>query len=109
MEGTGKLNDGRVVNLGDCDCNDGFSCFETFDPNKYPWGMGPNDNPIYPYTSVANNDFKVGTRLYIRELDGVALPGTGQTHDGCVQVDDEAWSFGSNHIDFFVGKQEHYN
>lgn len=109
MEGTGKLNDGRVVNLGDCDCGNGFSCFEVYDSAKYPWGMGANDNPIYPYTSVANNDFSIGTNLFISKLKDVVLPGTGgQKHDGCVRVDDKGWSLGSNHIDFFVAKQDYY-
>jgi len=77
MEGTGKLMDGRVVNLGDCDCGDGFSCFESYDPRKYPWGIGANDNPIFPYTSVASNDYAVGTHLYVKQIDGISLPGTG--------------------------------
>ena len=76
MEGTGKLNDGRVVNLGDCDCGSGFKCFEIYDADRYPWGMGSNDNAIYPYSSVASNDFKVGTKLYIPALKGVSMPGT---------------------------------
>ncbi len=109
MEGTGKLRDGRVVNLGDCDCGSGFKCFESYDAGRFPWGMGSNDNAIYPYSSVASNDFKVGTKLYIPALKGVSMPGTSQKHDGCVQVDDKAWSFGSNHIDFFVGHEKNYD
>jgi hypothetical protein len=109
MEGTGKLNDGRVINLGDCDCDDGFSCFEAYDPRKYPWGIGSHDNPILPYTHVAANDHKVGTRLYIPKLDGKRLPGANQAHNGCVEVGDKGWSFGSKHLDFFVGKQSYYN
>lgn len=31
MEGTGKLRDGRVINLADCDIGDGFNCFEVID------------------------------------------------------------------------------
>jgi len=110
MEGTGKLEDGRVVNLGDCDCGQGFSCFSSFDDKKYPWGMGDNENPLYPYTSVASNDYSVGTLLYVKQIDGLELPGTGgQKHNGCVSVDDKAWSFGSNHLDFFVAKEKYYN
>ncbi|CDW79688.1 3d domain protein [Stylonychia lemnae] len=110
MEGTGKLNDGKVINLGDCDCGDGFECFVQIDENKYPWGIGSNDNPIYPYTSVASNDVKVGTHLLVHQIQGVELPGTGgQKHNGCVSVDDKGWSFGSNHLDFFVAKEKYYN
>eukprot|EP00347_Sterkiella_histriomuscorum_P005940 403354680 len=110
MEGTGKLNEGSVVNLGDCDCGNGFSCFEKFDAKKYPFGIGSNDNPIYPYVSVASNDEKVGTTIMVEQLKNVVLPGTGgQKHNGCVRVDDQGWSFGSNHLDFFVAKEKYYH
>ncbi len=42
-EGSGKLNDGRVINLGDCDCdheNGDYNCFTLLDKSKYPWGIG---------------------------------------------------------------------
>ena len=31
MEGTGKLNDGRVANSGSCSCSGGYNCFEIID------------------------------------------------------------------------------
>ncbi|CDW73033.1 3d domain protein [Stylonychia lemnae] len=109
VEGTGKLNDGRVLNIGGCDCGNSFSCFEEIDQHKYPYGIGPQDNPIFPYSSVAENDFPIGTTLYVQKLDGLTLPGTGgQKHNGCVSVDDRGYGFGSNHIDFFVAKEKYY-
>ena len=45
MEGTGKLENGKFVNLGDClsKCNlaqGRFDCFEVMDASKYTWGIG---------------------------------------------------------------------
>eukprot|EP00347_Sterkiella_histriomuscorum_P009284 403341798 len=110
VEGTGKLQDGRVINLSGCDCGDGFSCFDEIDQNRYPFGIGGSSNPIYPYSSVAANDFPIGTTLMIQQFQGVVMPRTGgQRHNGCVRVDDRGWGFGSNHIDFFVAQEKNYH
>lgn len=60
-----------------------------------------NDIPLEPWVSVAANDVKQGTTLYIEDLDGLKLP-DGKTHNGCVRVDDEGWSFDDCQLDFFV-------
>ena len=105
MEGTGRLQDGRMVNL-DCDCGSSFKCFaEIKDTKKYYWGIGENDNALVPFVSVASNMYTVGTILKITELVGKVMPGTGgQKHNGCVRVDDESWSFDGNQLDFLAGK-----
>ena len=114
MEGTGKLGDGRFVNLGDClskcDLSAGvFNCFELMDEGKYTWGIGSRDNNIWPYHSVASNKLKYGTTVEIAQLVGVTMPGTnGQKHNGCVVVDDEGWSLENVHLDFFVGRESLY-
>lgn len=54
-----------------------------------------------PWVSVASNDLKRGTRLYVKELDQIRLP-DGQVHNGCVRVDDDGWSFGKCQLDFFI-------
>ena len=109
MEGTGRLKDGRMVNL-ECDCGSGFNCFSLIkDTQKFYWGIGGNDNALQPYTSIASNMHSVGTTIMIEELKGVTLPGTnGQKHDGCVRVDDESWSFDKGQFDFFVGRYPFY-
>lgn len=56
---------------------------------------------MIPWVSVASNDIKKGTKLYVKDLDGVKLP-DGKTHNGCVRVDDEGWSFDGCQLDFFV-------
>ena len=76
LEGTGKLSNGRVLNVGSCSCNGGYYCFEELNESKYPWGIGSKSNPLYPYVSVASLDFKVGTTFIVKELQGVKLPNT---------------------------------
>jgi hypothetical protein len=51
---------------------------------------------------------KVGTTLYIKELDGLKLP-DGKKHNGCVRVDDEGWSFDGCQLDFYVLQFSAYN
>ncbi|CAO0794764.1 unnamed protein product [Mucor circinelloides] len=97
MEGTGLLKSGVMVNLGDSD-----KTFQKVDRSKAPYGLGSDDDiHLAPWVSVAANDLKVGTKLYVKELDGVKLP-DGKTHNGCVRVDDEGWSFHGCQLDFFV-------
>ncbi|ORZ21212.1 hypothetical protein BCR42DRAFT_368947 [Absidia repens] len=96
MEGTGLLENGILVNLGGSKDK-----FQKVDRTSDPFGIGSNENPLTPWVSVASNDLKRGTLLYVKELDGVQLP-YGQVHNGCVRVDDEGWSFGKCQIDFFT-------
>ncbi|KAL0083962.1 hypothetical protein F4703DRAFT_1857817 [Phycomyces blakesleeanus] len=97
MEGTGLLQNGKMVNL-----DDGVSSFMEVNRKSSPFGHGGfNDNNLVPWVSIAANDIKAGTKLYIKQLDGVKLS-NGMTHNGCVRVDDRGWSFSGCQIDFFV-------
>ncbi|KAI8086496.1 uncharacterized protein BX664DRAFT_335956 [Halteromyces radiatus] len=96
MEGTGLLKDGKMVNLGDSKTR-----FQTVNRKTDPYGVGSNENSLVPWVSVASNDLHRGTKLYIKELDGIKLP-DGKTHNGCVRVDDQGWSFGKCQLDFFT-------
>ncbi|KAG1442603.1 hypothetical protein G6F56_010996 [Rhizopus delemar] len=96
MEGTGLLKSGVMVNL-----DDGDNIFMKVNRKKAPYGLGSDTNPLTPWVSVASNDIKRGTKLYIKQLDGVKLP-DGKTHNGCVRVDDEGWSFTGCQLDFFT-------
>ncbi|KAI8063697.1 uncharacterized protein B0P05DRAFT_640194 [Gilbertella persicaria] len=97
MEGTGLLKNGIMVNL-----DSGKDEFMKVNRKESPYGLGNDeDNHLVPWVSVASNDLKKGTKLYIKELDGLKLP-DGKTHNGCVRVDDEGWSFGGCQLDFFV-------
>ncbi|KAK4515276.1 Eukaryotic translation initiation factor 3 subunit L (eIF3l) [Mucor velutinosus] len=97
MEGTGLLKSGIMVNLG----SGGKNVFMKVDRKKTPYGLGSNSKALTPWASVASNDIKLGTTLYIKDLDGVSLP-NGKKHNGCVRVDDRSWSMGGCQIDFFV-------
>ena len=107
MEGTGLLNDGRGYNVDcrkQCNYNEDFDCFEPL-PAKYPWGLGTDDNGIFPFTSVAVNKSKknlYGKTIMVDEFKGLKLP-SGETHNGCVRVDDECPSCKDHIFDFFAG------
>ncbi|KAJ1975809.1 hypothetical protein H4R33_006579 [Dimargaris cristalligena] len=101
MEGTAILANGKTINLGSCDCNN-YMCFEVTDG-----AIGSGDNTLVPYYSVAANDMSRGTTLQVAKLKGVKLP-NGKTHNGCVRVDDEGWSFGDNQIDWYVETEANY-
>ena len=115
MEGTAKLTNGMLINLGDCGSKckpkEGkFNCFEILDSKKFKWGKGMRDNDMIPFVSVAANDIPYQTKIEIKQLKGLELPGTnGKKHNGCVVVHDESWSFDGQHIDFFVGKEKYYH
>lgn len=97
MEGTGLLANGVMVNLASSK-----DTFMQVDRGSNPYGLGSEtDVSLVPWVSVASNDIPLGTKLYLEELDGVKLP-DGKTHNGCVRVDDEGWSFDDCQIDFFV-------
>ncbi|GES95634.1 carbohydrate-binding module family 50 protein [Rhizophagus clarus] len=107
-EGTGITKTNRVLNFGDCDCSSkSFSCFDELDKTKFPFGSTSNDTPLVPYITVAANDIRKGTLLYIPKLDGMLLP-NGKTHNGCVKADDTGDSFGGKHIDWFVARESNF-
>ena len=113
VEGTGKLDDGRVLNTaGSCDC--GFSpCFFEV-PARSRWGVGVANRALAPFRSIAvdKDIVPIGTRLYIPALDGLRMPGKrpwgGFVHDGCVIADDRGGAVRGHEIDFFAGLRAYY-
>ncbi|MBN1769785.1 MAG: hypothetical protein JXB32_00880 [Deltaproteobacteria bacterium] len=115
IEGSGRLEDGRVINYADtCSCGrpcptGGIICYVVLDPTRFPWGMGSRSNPLEPLRSwaVDNSFLPYGTVLYAEEWDGVAIPLVdglgGFTHDGCFRADDVGGAIDGNHFDFFAG------
>ncbi|KAK9696032.1 hypothetical protein K7432_012687 [Basidiobolus ranarum] len=106
MEGTARLNNGKVVNLS-CSCGSGFNCFMALDEKRYPFGLGSQSNALKPFISISANDIPFGSTVIVKELQGLKMP-NGITHNGCVRVDDKGWSFGNNHIDLLVGDKKYY-
>lgn len=109
MEGSGLLEDGRVINFaGRCSYGVG-TCFEELDPDTHPYGRGAGRRPLIPFTSVAVDPalIPIGEPLYLPELDGVLLP-DGSIHDGCVRADDTGSAIKKRKMDFFVMSQENF-
>ena len=112
LEGSGKLKDGRLVTTaGGCQCEG--PCFWVAD-EKYPWGAGVAQRPLSPFESIAVDPrhIKIGTSLYVAELDGLTMPGIGDSggfvHDGCVVADDRGGGVRGQQIDFFAAQRGHY-
>jgi 3D (Asp-Asp-Asp) domain-containing protein len=103
LEGTGVLNDGRVVNY-DGDCNYGMgTCFRTLDPAQHPLGTGVQGRPLLPFRSVAVDPrfIPIGATLWVPELVGIEMP-DGTHHDGCLRADDMGGAIKEHKLDFFV-------
>ncbi|KAI9249898.1 hypothetical protein BY458DRAFT_525333 [Sporodiniella umbellata] len=106
MEGTGVVGS-KIVNLGGCSCND-FKCFELVNRKSDPYGVTSYDTPLRPYVTIASNDIKKNTKIYVPSLVGWKVPGSGKKHNGCLLVDDQSWSFKGKHIDFYVYSMANY-
>jgi len=113
LEGTGRLEDGRVLNYwGNCGCSSDPCYFEVDD--THPWGHGVQNRALSPFRSVAvdRDVVSYGTKLYIEELDGVTMPGEapwgGFVHDGCVTADDTGSAINNKHLDFFAARKGDY-
>jgi 3D (Asp-Asp-Asp) domain-containing protein len=111
IEGTGKLSDGRLLNIGgSCACSSGMTtCYITLDQTKYPWGVGVQSRPLVPFRSIAvdKSFIPYGTHVYIPEFDGVQMP-SSFVHDGCFEADDTGGGIVGAHIDFFAAEKKNY-
>jgi 3D (Asp-Asp-Asp) domain-containing protein len=113
MEGTGRLLDGRMLNIGGaCKCPTS-PCVVVLD-QKHPWGAGSASRALAPFRSVAVDPRKIriGRWLYIPELDGLTVPGVppngGFVHDGCVVADDQGHGVRGRKLDFFAARKANY-
>ena len=113
IEGTGKLTDGRLLNIGgSCPCSSGMTtCYITLDQSKYPWGVGVESRPLRPFRSLAvdKSEIPYGAHVYIPEFDGVQMPSSyGFVHDGCFEADDTGGGIVGAHVDFFAAEKKNY-
>lgn len=111
MQGTGKLRDGRLINIwGACPC-DRSPCFH-FTGQK--WGNAGTGRGLTPFRTVAADPkvVKLGSLLYLPVLEGRRMPGRppwgGFIHDGCVVADDTGGAINDNQLDLFVGRRAYY-
>jgi len=109
VEGTGKLRDGRIINVTKpCSC--GHSpCYRQV-PGGVKWGISATMRPLQPFRTISVDPavIKLGSMVYVAELDGLTMPGKapwgGFVHDGCVIAADVGGAIDGAQIDFFVGK-----
>jgi 3D (Asp-Asp-Asp) domain-containing protein len=111
VQGTGKLHDGRVLNIwGACNCNHS-PCFKV---TQAQWGTAGSGKPLQPFRTVAVDPrvVKLGSLLYVPLLEGRTMPGRppwgGYVHDGCVVADDTGGHIAGNRIDLFVGRKAYF-
>jgi 3D (Asp-Asp-Asp) domain-containing protein len=109
LQGSGKLRDGRVLNIwSHCKCGH-TPCFKV---TRNPWGNSGTGRPLQPFRTVAVDPkiVPLGSLLYVPLLEGRTMPGRppwgGWVHDGCVVADDTG-GFGGNKLDLFVGRKGH--
>jgi 3D (Asp-Asp-Asp) domain-containing protein len=111
LQGTGKLRDGRIVNIwGACRC-ERTPCFKV---TQAQWGTAGTGRPLMPFRTIAVDPkvVKLGSLLYLPLLEGRTMPGRppwgGFVHDGCVVADDTGGHILGNRIDLFVGRRAYY-
>lgn len=119
IQGTGKLNDGRVLNVWKY--TGGIWDYVVLPEGSY--GLGIRDHYLYPFRTAAV-DFRyvckkgqysncgastselkrrfVGSLLYVKQLVGAKLP-NGAVHDGYVCAHDVGGAIKEDRIDLFVG------
>jgi 3D (Asp-Asp-Asp) domain-containing protein len=98
IEGTGRLSDGRIINVG----RNNSEYFVT----DSPWGLGVENRKLEPFVSVAvdRSSIPIGSKLYIRETDGMVLP-DGSKHNGIWRADDIGSAIKGDRVDLFVGNK----
>jgi 3D (Asp-Asp-Asp) domain-containing protein len=113
LEGTGRLLDGRLLNVaGSCGCARS-PCFVVAGA-MFPWGIGVQNRPLVPFRSIAvdRDVIPYGTSLYVEEFDEEMVPGDAPwgdfVHDGCVLAADTGGGIVGMHIDWFVGLRAAY-
>ncbi len=113
LQGSGQLNDGRVLNVwGNCSCPRS-PCFQVA-TDRSKWGLAGTGRALSPFRTVAVDPKVVplGTLLYIPELDGLRMPGRepigGFIHDGCVVADDTGGGVKGKQVDLFVGRKAYW-
>jgi 3D (Asp-Asp-Asp) domain-containing protein len=111
VQGTGKLHDGRVLNIwGACNCRHS-PCFKV---TQAKWGTAGSGKPLQPFRTVAVDPkvVKLGSWLYVPLLEGRTMPGRppwgGYVHDGCVIADDTGGHIAGNRLDLFVGRKGYF-
>jgi 3D (Asp-Asp-Asp) domain-containing protein len=114
LQGTGKLRDGRVVNIwSQCSCARS-PCFKVMAHKAHKWGTGGAGKALQPFRTVAADRrvIKQGSLLYLPMLEGRTMPGRapwgGFVHDGCVVAEDTGGGINGHQLDLFVGRRSYF-
>jgi 3D (Asp-Asp-Asp) domain-containing protein len=116
VQGSGKLAAGATVSFAKRDCPCALTCtrtgqkicFEPLDAARFPYGRGASGQPIRPLVTVAADTsvLPLGTVIYVKEFDGLVLPGDSAPHDGCFVVEDRGSAVKGEHVDIFTGSPD---
>jgi 3D (Asp-Asp-Asp) domain-containing protein len=107
IEGTGRLSDGRIINVsGGCGCPRS-PCYAEVDTD-HPWGYGVQGRALVPFHSIAVDPAVIpyGTGIYLADFDGVEID--DEILDGCVIAADTGGDIIGQHIDFFAALRTNY-
>jgi 3D (Asp-Asp-Asp) domain-containing protein len=98
LEGSGRLRDGRVVTYQKHVAGEA-----RFRVTKHSHGAAYGRCPLVPYRTIAVDPkfIKLGTKVYIPELEGTRLP-DGTIHDGIFMAEDRSKYVRGAHIDIFT-------
>ncbi|MBI5368938.1 MAG: hypothetical protein HZA54_18020 [Planctomycetes bacterium] len=98
LEGSGRLRDGRVVNVAGA-----AGRFAVVDA---AYGMGVQGFHLIPFRSLAVDRavLPIGTRLYLPATRGVELP-DGTRHDGIWYAHDVGSAIKGRRLDLFIGRK----
>lgn len=109
IEGSGFINDGKLINLVDA------KTFETatymlVDKKKYPWGLDARGNGLKPLKTIAVDPeyIPLGSTVYIPEFEDNGKVPLLTGHNGCFIASDTGHSFKGKKIDLFSGSRENY-
>jgi 3D (Asp-Asp-Asp) domain-containing protein len=115
VQGSGLLARGGTVSFArrDCECAEVCPrtgqriCFDALDAARFPWGRGAAGRAITPLLTIAADTtvLPLGTPVYIAEFDGVVREDSGDTHDGCLVVEDRGIRVQGLHVDVFTGSE----
>ena len=102
MEGSGKLNDGRVLNY-----HSKIDGIRRFHVTEHSWGRGTGNCPLRPFKTIAVDPsfLPMGSVVYIDETVGMKLP-DGRLHNGVWYAQDTGGAIQKDRIDFFVGRRQ---
>ncbi len=103
IEGSGQLNDKRVVNWAGV--VDGKSRYHI---TTLAWGRGTGACALKPFRTIAADPSQIpsGAVVRIKETIGMKLP-DGTKHDGIWRAEDTGSAILKDRIDIFIGKKSY--